>query len=71
MSVITTDITGSVEVLRDYHNLTVVQPGSVDDIEYSLKKIFSNQNNKKIKPFSSINYSWMNVAKEILILFQR
>ncbi|MFA6422754.1 MAG: glycosyltransferase family 4 protein [Candidatus Buchananbacteria bacterium] len=70
-AVITTDITGSIDVLRNYHNLRVIQPGSVKAIEVSLKKILSTQENFNMQSFDFSQYSWMNVAKKILSYFKK
>jgi len=68
-TVITTDITGSVDVLRDYHNLKVIKPGSVEAIEVALKKILITPKNNDKHDFDFSQYSWMNVAKKILEYF--
>lgn len=69
-NVITTDITGSIDVLRNYPRLTVVHAGSVEEIELSLKKILLNQKNINTLPFNFDCYSWQNVANKIIISFK-
>ncbi len=70
-TVITTDTTGSIDVLRNYQNLTVVHAGSVEAIKVPLGKILSIGENVTRQPFDFSQYSWVNVAKRILTLFQR
>lgn len=69
-TVIATDITGSINILRDYPNLRVIQPGSVEAIKVSLKEILSTPENKDKRPFDFSQYSWKNVAKKILTNIQ-
>lgn len=68
-TVITTDITGSIDVLRNYHNLRVIQSGSVEAIKTSIKEILSTLKNKDNQPFDFSQYSWMCVASKILEYF--
>ena len=67
---IATKTTGSVEVIKDYPGLKIVQPDSSQEIEIMLENILST--NKKI-----INYdfnlsflSWPNMVKNIEKLFK-
>lgn len=69
-AVITTDITGSIDVLQNYHGLTVANAGSVKEIEHSLKKILLNKKNKDAWLFNFDCYSWQNVANKIITLFK-
>lgn len=64
--VITTDITGSVDILRGYDNLLVVQPCSVEAIKDSLEKILSTNGSVDTQPFNFSQYSWISVVKKIL-----
>ena len=68
--VITTDITGSVDVLKNYNNLMVIRPSSVESIKTSLEKILSVQG-ADTQSFDFDQYSWTNVAKKILAEFQK
>ncbi|KKT68200.1 MAG: Glycosyl transferase group 1 [Candidatus Uhrbacteria bacterium GW2011_GWE2_45_35] len=65
-TVITTNIAGSVDVLRDYDNLVVVRPCSVEDIQDSLEKILSTNRKVTAQSFDFSQYLWVNVAKEML-----
>lgn len=68
--IITTDITGSIDILRDYYNLRVIKPGSAEAIKTSLEEILLNSKNKDNQQFNFQQYSWTNVAKKILGTFK-
>lgn len=65
-TVITTDVTGSVDVLGSYGNLLVVRPCSTEAIKDSLKKILSTKGSADTRFFDFSQYSWISVAKKIL-----
>ncbi|MFH1662075.1 MAG: glycosyltransferase family 4 protein [Candidatus Falkowbacteria bacterium] len=70
-NIITTDITGSIDILRDYHNIKIIKSGSVEDAKTSLEEMLLSSKNKNNKQFDFSKYSWINVAKKILNLFQK
>ena len=65
-TVITTDVTGSVDVLGSYNNLLIVRPCSTEAIKDSLEKILSTNRSINIQPFNFSQYSWISVAKKML-----
>lgn len=67
--VITTNVTGSVDVLRDYNKLMIIKPGSVEDIKVALKESLSIIGKKDKGHFDFSRYSWLNVAKKMLECF--
>lgn len=69
-NVITTNITGSIDVLQNYQGLTVVNAGSVKEIECSLRKILLDKKSKDMKSFNFDRYSWQNVANKIITSFK-
>jgi len=70
-ALITTNTTGSIDVLRDYQKLTIVQSGSVEAISDSLERILLIKDNVDMRPYDFSQYSWMNVARKILRLFKK
>ncbi len=68
-TIITTDTTGAIDVLKGYHNLVVIKPRSVESISVALKNLLSPQKNTTIQPFEFNRYSWINVSKKILSYF--
>lgn len=70
-TVITTSITGSVDIMLNYPNLNIIQPGSVKDIKISLEKLLSTPENKNNLSYDFSRYSWMNAIKKILTTMQK
>lgn len=70
-AVITTNTTGSIEVLQSYQRLTVVKPGSVEALRFPLEKILLIKKPIDLRPFDFSQYSWMNVTRRILSIFEK
>ncbi|MDD5527514.1 MAG: glycosyltransferase family 4 protein [Patescibacteria group bacterium] len=70
-TVVTTDVTGSIDVLRDYDGLTVICPGSIEAIKDSLEKILVINENKNVKFVDFNQYLWNNVSRKILEHFNK
>ena len=65
-TVITTEVTGSIDLLGKYSRLNVVKSGSVMDIKNSLKKVLNNQTNYNLANYNFKDYLWIDVARQIL-----
>lgn len=65
-TVITTEVTGSIDLLDKYSRLNVVKSGSVEAISNSLKEVLSSQINYNLDNFNFKDYSWSNVVNQIL-----
>ena len=64
-TVITTNVTGSADLLADYPNIKIVKPGSVEAIESTLREVLSLKTQKDQLSIDLSGYSWRNVAEKL------
>lgn len=64
-NIITTDVTGSVDLLANYKNMKVVKAGSSDAIESTLEKVLLQKSQPGYSPSDLNVYSWGNVANQL------
>lgn len=65
-AIITTEVTGSIDLLRGYNGLNVIQPSSIEDITKALQRVLNNQDNFVLNNFNFYGYLWIDVARQIL-----
>ena len=59
-----------IDILRNYPGLTIVNAGSVKEIEHSLRKMLIDERNKDMRSFNFDCYSWQSVANKIIAAFK-
>lgn len=69
ISIITTEVTGSVDLLTDYENIKIVSAGSSTAIEIALKQVLLLKSPVDQLPIDLSDYSWRSVAKQLLRYF--
>jgi glycosyltransferase involved in cell wall biosynthesis len=63
--IITTEVTGSVDLLADYAMKKIVKAGFSENIEVALREVLSWKNQKNRIPIDLRIYSWQNVAQQL------
>lgn len=70
-NIITTDVTGSADLLANYEKIKIVPASSSAAIESALRGLLSGKTKKSQMPFDFRSYSWENVAEQLTYYFQR
>ena len=70
-SIITTDATGSADLLADYEQIKIVPAGSSAAIESALREVLFGKIKRNQAPFGFQHYSWLNVAEQLAYYFQQ
>ena len=65
-SIITTKVTGSVDLLANYEKIKIVNTGSSMDIELALKEVLLLKSPTDQPPIDISAYSWKSVAEQLL-----
>ncbi|MBI4426760.1 MAG: glycosyltransferase family 4 protein [Candidatus Kerfeldbacteria bacterium] len=68
-TVITTDVTGSVDMLAQCPNVKVVPAGSIESLGAALREVLSLRRKKGQIPFNFRAYSWHSVAEQLARYF--
>lgn len=63
--IITTEVTGSVDLLANYSKIKIVKSASEMEIETALKEILSSKKYRMQSSFDISIYSWCDVAKQL------
>lgn len=69
-NIITTDATGSADLLADYEKIKIVHAGSSAAIELAMREVLFGETKKSQTPFDFRKYSWLNVAEQLIRYFQ-
>lgn len=67
--IITTDVTGSIELLANYQEMKVVKSGSAVAIETALREALLWKHRKSEEIFDFQVYSWQNVGQQLIRYF--
>lgn len=70
-NIITTDATGSTDLLADYKKIKIVHAGSSAAIESALREVLSWKNQGSQTPFDFQGYSWLAVAEQLTHYFRK
>ena len=68
-SIITTDVTGSADLLANYEKIKIVNTGSSMEIELALKEMLLLKSPTDQLPVDLSDYSWRSVAEQLLWYF--
>ncbi len=67
--IITTDVTGSVELLANYKRIRIVHARSSSAIKLALRQVLSETNNIGQEVFDFQGFSWLDAAKKLTQFF--
>jgi glycosyltransferase involved in cell wall biosynthesis len=68
-SIITTEVTGSIDLLANYKKIKIVHAGSSLDIELALKEVLFLKSPTDQLPIDLSDYSWRSVAEQLIRYF--
>jgi glycosyltransferase involved in cell wall biosynthesis len=68
-NIITTDVTGSIDLLANYEKIKIVHAGSSTAIELALKEVLTLKLPTDQLPIDLSDYSWRSVAEQLLRYF--
>lgn len=64
--IITTNCTGSIDLLRSYPNIQIIEPRSAEAIKQSIQKVFLTPRDSSVPQFDFTKHSWACITQEIL-----
>lgn len=68
-NIITTDVTGSVDLLANYKNIKIIKAGSTTAVELALREVIYTKKQKNYSMTDFSRYSWSYVAGQLLRYF--
>jgi len=67
--IITTDVTGSIDLLQKYGKISIVPAGVVGSIEEALRNVLQRNEMIAHPPIDLTGYLWQDVAKQLISHF--
>lgn len=65
--IITTSVVGSLDILKKYKNLIIIEPKSINNLADGINKVL--EKNKHAQNINFDEYSWKNVTKKLINIF--